>query len=230
MKTMITKTKMTEELDKFILEPEIQVPKISSFLPIEKKLWEKIDCDFEKKLNDKELDIKMLDLSFLSITIGVIKKTISWENKESHQQQTSEIEIRVPKYMVFSLFKESIFCNFEFNKILYNRIDWTTKDKSLLLLSEYLFANTESRLTTTELFPNVILPEDIKENINKYRKFFDKKGLFLIRETSSNDWNKTQYIPNIDPFIVGIKNDKCYLLASFDMSENETNILKKFAC
>jgi hypothetical protein len=71
---------------------------------------------------------------------------------------------------------------------------------------------------------NVILPEKTKAKLQESTKLFKKENLFFIAETKPEEWNAQFFTYPIDPLLVGVINDKCYLIDSFNATPLENYV------
>lgn len=87
------------------------------------------------------------------------------------------------------------------------------------------FWDTEyANFTITSGF-NGIIPAGIRSKIEEAKKFFGDQ-VFLVAETKPEDWQVSKYIPRLvqDPLLIGVLEDKCYYIGSFN-----TTPLERFA-
>lgn len=77
---------------------------------------------------------------------------------------------------------------------------------------------------------DILVPQEVKKRISGLRRNFGKKGLYFIAETEPGEWNvtATKPAPKIDPLVVGVIGDRCYLVDKFDMTAMEEYVMREF--
>ena len=71
---------------------------------------------------------------------------------------------------------------------------------------------------------NGIIPEQTKQKVKESEEYFKKEDIYLVSETKPEEWNVQENI-NYDPLVIGITNEKAYLIDHFDCTPLE-NLVK----
>ena len=75
---------------------------------------------------------------------------------------------------------------------------------------------------------NALIPQETKTKIKKARWDFSTYNLFFISETKPEEWNIEEGIKTMDPLVIGVKDDKCYLIDKFDTTPLEEYVIQEF--
>ena len=70
------------------------------------------------------------------------------------------------------------------------------------------------------------VPQKTKAKIKEAEKYFERPNLYFLAEVNPEDWNATRLIEE-DPLVVGLSNDKCYLVDSFNPTVLEKVVERK---
>ena len=71
-----------------------------------------------------------------------------------------------------------------------------------------------------------IVPVETKQKIKEAKKIFGKRELFFIAETRPESWDVQEITK--DPLVVGVLEDKCYLVDKFDTTPLEEYVSREF--
>ncbi len=136
-----------------------------------------------------------------------------------------EIVIYAPK-----LFSDQLIKSLEFNKYSNPSSDGSGH------ASEYLFQNIPKKVTEkyVELGNvcvlgtqfNGILPDTTLDKIKEYEQT-NGGNIYIIAESKPEDWT-TKLLPTCDPIIVGVLEDKCYLIDHFNTTQLEDYVRREF--
>ena len=94
--------------------------------------------------------------------------------------------------------------------------------------AHYSKLNGKELKLTSQL--NIIVPDSVKENVSMAEKHFNK-NIYMIAETKPENW-AVQLTPrpriSADPLVLGVFEDKCFLIDHFKMTNLEDRIRKEF--
>ncbi len=76
--------------------------------------------------------------------------------------------------------------------------------------------------TLTSQF-NGIIPQKVKEKVEKSKEYFRKDDIFMIAETKPEEWNVEEL--KRDPLVIGMKDEKAYIISHFNCTPLE-NLVK----
>ena len=174
-----------------------------------------------KRSNQLPADEKypQLDPSFLSM-----------KNKIKHHDHT----ISVPRFSIYRVYKQP---EFTITYASSNRT-WFGPHKIPLIFRTYLSKAVEiphdlqewlghqtTSLDIKSYFQGIV-PVETKRKIKEARKVFGKRKLFFIAETRPESWDVKEITR--DPLVVGVLEDKCYLVDKFDTTPLEEYVSKEF--
>ena len=96
--------------------------------------------------------------------------------------------------------------------------------RDLYFLNAYMDIAYHQRILRTQFIG--ITPDKTLERIRESKKIFDIKRIYAIAETRPEDWSVV--VPPRDPLVIGLKDDKAYLIDKYDPTSLEDVIAREW--
>ncbi len=225
------------EIDSELRKKQYQLGMLSTslLLPVEEKARRDLEGEISALLYNRKRESDFvntiypaIDPSFLSLTndlTKVVKRRVGEDYLVNILTGVSEYEpIIVPKFSVYRVFGKNRFNIGHVGRLVINGLIF---GKLPSIFEKQFFKNVvipEYREIIS--FLNLVVPSETKERIRDARKYFRRKDLFFISETKPEDWNVNRH--TICPLVVGVKNERCYLIDKFDSTKLEDYVADEF--